>query len=256
MNPTLVSIIMPAYNAASTLSQSIASICEQQYQHWELLVLEDCSTDDTRRIASEWTMKDSRIQLISSNINRGVVRMRNIGIRLAKGDWIAFCDADDWWIPEKLALQLELAEARNANLIYSAVYYARFKKVLRTKEIQLLPDVDYEGMMRTNAIPMSTAVYSRRVHGRYYFKPVSERLIHEDYAYWLLLFRKGRVVSAYVDQPTTYIRLLAGSRSANLIHGAHSHVLILRDVCKLSYWQIFGYFIYYTITSLKKRLFF
>ncbi len=255
MNPTLVSIIMPAYNAASTLSESIASICAQQYQHWELLVLDDCSTDETRKLAREWTAKDSRIQLIASNANRGVVRMRNIGIRLAKGNWIAYCDADDWWIPEKLALQLELAEARGANLVYSAVYYARFKKTLRTKEIQLLADVDYKGMMLTNAIPMSSAMYLREVHGRHYFMPVSERLIHEDYAYWLQLFKKGKVISAYVDRPTTYIRLLAGSRSSNLWHGARSHVMILLQECDLNYFQIFWNFIIYASIAARKRLF-
>ncbi|HOI31851.1 MAG: glycosyltransferase family 2 protein [Bacteroidales bacterium] len=256
MNPKLVSIIMPAYNAASTLSQSIASIFAQDYRHWELLVLNDASKDETSRIANEWVRKDSRIRLISSENNRGVVRMRNIGIRLAKGEWIAFCDADDWWIPEKLSLQLELAKKRGANLVYSAVYYARFKKVLRTKEIQLLPDVDYKGMTLTNAIPMSSAIYSREVHGRHYFMPVSERLIHEDYAFWLQLFKKGKVISAYVSEPTTYIRLLAGSRSANIVHGARSFVMILRQECGLTYGQIFRNFMHYSLTAARKRLFF
>ena len=123
-NP-LVSVVMPCYNAAATIQQSVRSIQAQIYTNWELLILVDGSTDNTATIAHSLALSEPRIRLVVSAYNRGVIRMRNLGIRLAKGEWIAYCDSDDWWIPEKLQLQLRMAEEKSANLLYSAVYYVR-----------------------------------------------------------------------------------------------------------------------------------
>jgi len=255
MKNQLISIIMPCYNAAATLEQSVNSIIGQLWTNWELLILEDGSADNTKEVASRLAVSDSRIKVINSPLNRGVVRIRNIGIRLAKGDWIAFCDADDWWVPQKLEWQMALAEQKKANLLYSAVYYYKETSSVHQKEIQLLPDVCYSDMLKTNAIPMSTAIYRVNSLGKHYFNPVSKKLIHEDYAYWLQLFKKGKVQSAYVKKPTTFIRLLPNSRSGNLFRAAKSHVLILRNECGLPYHRIAYNFVFYVFTAVKKRLF-
>jgi teichuronic acid biosynthesis glycosyltransferase TuaG len=254
MNSRLVSIILPCFKAETTLEKCVQCILAQTYSNWELLLLEDGSPDNTLETAIRLAATDQRIRLVASPKNRGVVRMRNIGLRLARGGWIAFCDSDDWWIPEKLEMQLAQAASNKANLVYSAVYYIRARKNIQQKEVQLLPDVDFKTMLKTNAIPMSSAMYSVGSLGKHYFKPVLENFIHEDYAYWLQLFKKGLVISTYVNTPTTYIRLSNQSRSSNLMRAAKSHAYILRKEGRLPYTQIGWNFTFYFLTAFRKRL--
>ncbi len=251
----LVSVIMPCYNAAQTLEKAVESVLAQTHTNWELLLLEDGSCDESLSKARQLATSDSRIKLIASAANRGVIRMRNIGIRLASGDWIAFCDADDWWQPDKLEIQLLKARQTDANLVYSAVYYIRERKrSIRQKEVQLLPDVNYQAMLKTNAIPMSSAIYAVDKLGKKYFSNMKDGLVHEDYAYWLRLFRNGPVKAAYLRQPTTFIRLQKQSRSSNLLRAARSQAAILGNENTLSELQIILNMLYYTATAVRKRL--
>lgn len=254
MKHPFVSIVMPCYNAAATLEQSVKSILAQTHTNWELLILVDGSTDNTRDVARTLSSADPRIRIMVSIWNRGVIRMRNLGIRLAKGEWIAFCDSDDWWIPQKLQLQLRMASERNANLLYSAVYYVREGRQVRQKVVRLLPDVRYFDMLKTNAIPMSSAIYSCKNLGKHYFAQMPDRFIHEDYAYWLQLFKKGGVVAGYLRTPTTYIRFRPHSRSSNILKAGRSQIFILRTIGKLPYTLIFFRFLYYSVIATKKRI--
>ncbi len=252
-NP-LVSIVMPCFNAAATIQQSVRSIQTQIYTNWELLILVDGSTDNTTTIAQSLAISEPRIRLVVSANNRGVIRMRNLGIRLAKGEWIAYCDSDDWWIPEKLQLQLCMAEEKSANLLYSAVYYVREGSRVRQKIVRLLPDARYFDMLKTNAIPMSSAMFSCKSLGKHYFSQMPDKFIHEDYAYWLQLFKKGSVVASYLKTPTTYIRFRQNSRSSNLLKAGRSQIFILRNVGNLPYVLIFCRFLYYSVIATKKRI--
>ena len=105
MDP-LVSIIMPAYNAAWSISRSIESVLAQSYTAYELLIVDDCSTDNTLEIAYQYAQKDARIRVIVCGENRGVAAVRNEGIAQAKGAYIALLDSDDVWLPEKLQRQI------------------------------------------------------------------------------------------------------------------------------------------------------
>jgi glycosyltransferase involved in cell wall biosynthesis len=118
-DPT-VSVIMPAYNATRFIDQTIESVLQQTFTDFELLIVDDGSTDRTLEIANEYAFRDRRIQVISQ-ANQGVSATRNHGVRLAKGNLLAFLDADDIWRPEKLAAHIEHFAA-NANL---AVSFAR-----------------------------------------------------------------------------------------------------------------------------------
>ncbi|MDP3462552.1 MAG: glycosyltransferase family 2 protein [Bacteroidales bacterium] len=254
METPLISIIMPCFNAADTLEKAVQCILKQTYTHWELLILEDGSVDASLQLAGQFARADKRIQLINSAKNRGVIRMRNLGIRLAKGQWIAFCDADDWWIAEKLEMQMNLAHTSKASLLYSAVYYVRLKKQIHIKEVQLIADASFKTMLKTNAIPMSSAVYSVNSLGKHYFQQAPDNLIHEDYAYWLQLFKKRKVDAAYIRKPTTYIRLRPHSRSANLLRAARSHAIIMHREGQLPFVIIALNFVFYFFTAARKRI--
>lgn len=246
---------MPCYNSAGTIAGSIDAVLNQTFDKFELLILDDGSTDKTIEIVRGFERNDQRVRLICSKQNRGVVRMRNIGTRLAKGSWIAFCDSDDVWVPQKLEWQLKLASQRpGTNLLYSAVYYARERNPHARQLVRLLPDATYHDMLKTNAIPMSSSMYLVEALGKLYFRPVPAHLVHEDYAFWLDVFRSGKVRAAYLDKPTTIILLRKGSRSSNPLRAARSHLSILLSENSLPWFKVIWYMIIYISIATRKRL--
>ena len=118
-SPDFISIIMPAYNAERTISVSINSVISQTWQDWELIIIDDCSTDRTAHIICKYESSDTRIRHIRNSQNSGVASSRNTGLLQAQGVWIAFLDSDDCWEPNKLALQLDFAHHMQANFTFT-----------------------------------------------------------------------------------------------------------------------------------------
>lgn len=118
----LVSIIVPVYNRASKIERALRSIEAQTYPHWEVIVIDDGSTDGTPEVVKRIAEKDRRIRLIRHECNRGAQAARNTGIRAAKGEWIAFLDSDDEWLPHSLKVRLEEARRRNVKVVHSDCY--------------------------------------------------------------------------------------------------------------------------------------
>lgn len=113
----LVSIIMPSYNTARYISDSIRSVLAQTYTNWELILVDDCSTDNTLEIVGQFD--DSRIILLQNERNSGAAISRNKALREAKGRWIAFLDSDDLWAPEKLEKQIRFMEENGYHFTYT-----------------------------------------------------------------------------------------------------------------------------------------
>ena len=105
MNKGLVSIIMPSYNTAKYIGESIRSVQNQTYENWELIIIDDCSTDNSEEILKKYSLEDNRICYLKNEKNSGAAVSRNRGLRKAKGKWIAFLDSDDLWDKEKLEKQ-------------------------------------------------------------------------------------------------------------------------------------------------------
>lgn len=114
----LVSIIMPSYNTAQYIGESIASVQKQTYQNWELIIVDDCSTDNTDKVVAP-LLSDSRIWYLKNDVNSGAAVSRNRGLREAKGKWIAFLDSDDLWMPEKLEKQIAFMESKGYHFSYT-----------------------------------------------------------------------------------------------------------------------------------------
>lgn len=114
----LISIIMAAYNAEKTIEQAINSVLSQTYPDFELLVVNDCSTDKTAMLAEAIVKKDDRVRLISNEKNSGVSYTRKHGLEEASGEWVAILDSDDAWAPEKLEKQIKLQKKTNADLLF------------------------------------------------------------------------------------------------------------------------------------------
>ena len=121
-SPTLVSIITPTFNCEKFIAETILSVQAQTYQDWELLIVDDCSTDKTVEIISSFQEKDSRIKYFYNTTNKGSAISRNIALQNAKGKWIAFLDSDDLWHPEKLEKQIEFMKKNNYHLFLLIFY--------------------------------------------------------------------------------------------------------------------------------------
>lgn len=251
MKEPLVSIVMPAYKAHATLAMAVKGIQSQSHEHWELLLLLDGEHEQDVQIATALAEADSRIHLYLSSKNRGVVRMRNLGIRLAKGAWLAFCDADDIWLPNKLKWQLKAADTENAHLVCSSFWYWHAKeKEEFWREVKLPAKLDASLMLKTNAIPMSTAMLNVVQLGKQYFSGMPNGLIHEDYDFWLRIMIEKQPKAVSYSRPTVFIRVVPNSRSANKWLALKSHAFILKSRAQLqgiSLWYHMGHYLFWGV---------
>ncbi len=252
----LVSVVMPCYKVEKTLEKSVNGVLGQTHAALELILVVDGFEDNTLGIAKALAEKDPRVRVVASAKNRGVSRSRNLGIRFAKGEWIAFCDADDWWVENKLSHQLALAASEGANLVCSAFYFF-YPGAQKTLEVQTQKHIDYKTLLHTNAIPLSTAMFRLGGQQRHYFPVMPWPYIHEDYAFWLLMFQRFEMRVAYTSIPTTYIAQVEGSRSANKWLSMRSHAFILRAVAGVNIfqcgWLLLSYFWHGASKRLQKR---
>ncbi len=118
-NKTLVSIITPTYNCARFIAETIESVQAQTYQDWEMIISEDCSTDNTYEVIRPFIEQDARIKYICNEKSSGAAITRNNALRVAKGRWIAFLDSDDLWLPEKLEKQVRFMEENGYAFSYT-----------------------------------------------------------------------------------------------------------------------------------------
>jgi teichuronic acid biosynthesis glycosyltransferase TuaG len=209
-NEPLVSVVMAAYNASRTIATSVKSLQAQSYQNWEILVADDKSTDDTASLVAGLAVSDSRIRLITLPENSGGPAIpRNVAIQQAQGDLIAFLDADDEWLPEKLQKQVFFMTSVGAALSCTGYGVIDFNNEDRGS---LTPPRlrSYSDLLSINTIGCLTAMYDARILGKRYF-PICG---HEDYALWLSILREGYKVHGLQECLARY-RLTPGSVSSS-----------------------------------------
>ncbi len=261
----LISIVMPVFHTEAYLRESLQGVLQQDYPRWELLVILDGGPEAANSSLWQSTYTDPRIRWFVSRRNRGLTRSRNLAIRCAKGSWIAFCDSDDAWRPNKLTVQWNEAQRGGYNVLGSGFAFVRQHSLLVSAESDaerlkraILPSIlDYPTLLVTNALPMSSAIYNVEFLGKYYFRTAaSAELIHEDYAYWLNLFRNPAVRSKLVHQPLLCIRIRPQSRSSNKVKAMRAHSAILLEHMGPSLWnrfRVWGYLSLYVYWAIRKR---
>ncbi len=209
----LVTVIMPVYNAERYMEQSIESIIAQTYQKWELLIVDDGSTDSSVQIMQEYCSRDRRIQMILSTGNEGVASARNKGIQAAKGEYIAFLDSDDLWKAEKLEIQIHYMQEHNCGFVYSAYDVIDEKNVYQKTITPYWDKVSYKKLLNTNIIACCTAV----IKSEYIKDNLMPQLKHEDYATWLNILKNHQLIAECVPGILASYRLVKGSVSSNKI---------------------------------------
>jgi len=249
METALVSIIMPMYNAGKFLSKSIESVLEQTYQNWELLLIDDGSKDDSIDIALAFMEKDSRIFLLKNEQNMGIAKTRNKGIEASKGQYIAFLDSDDIWLPDKLKIQLTFMQQHQVDFSYCSYEVVDDhgtkigeRKISETK-------LDYHEMLKGNRIGLLTVMLSRKIAQKYPFPEIN----HEDYACWLSIARNGTVAYLASEQILAKYRKHQTSLSANKIQAAQWTWTIYRRHEHLGLFKSFYYFLHYSLMGLTDK---
>ncbi|MHC3924515.1 glycosyltransferase family 2 protein [Alcaligenes nematophilus] len=242
-----VSIIMPAFNAAHTLPDSLRSVSQQDYPYWELLVVDDGSSDNTVDIVREQALADPRIKLLRQPSNQGVAAARNAGITAAQGQYIAFLDSDDLWLPQKLSKQLK-AMQENRALVSMTAYY-RFQQAPQWQSSTTPPCwLDYKSLLKGNAIGNLTGMYDCQAIGKIYQKAVR----HEDYLMWLEVVRKaGRAYG--LQQVLAAYRVSANSLSGNKIKSLLWTWQLYRHHLKLPVVQSSYLMFHYIVKAILKR---
>lgn len=216
----VISIIMPAYQAQRYISQAVESIQKQTCEEpWELLVIDDCSQDRTAEIIKAYAAADSRIRYVRQNRNRGVAAARNLGLRLARGRYAAFLDADDWWEAGKLKAQMACIRRTGTVLCYTARELVRPDGAALGKIIPAPEQVTYRELLRTNVIPCGSVLLRTDIAREFWF--VHDEC-HEDYILWLHILRKYKT-AAGINKPMLKCRLSAGGKSRNKFRSAWMH---------------------------------
>lgn len=244
------SIIMPCHNGAKYIADSIRSVIAQIYTDWELIVIDDCSTDNSVEIVQQLAAKDSRIKLLKTEHPSGSPTLpRNIGIENAQGRFIAFLDCDDMWLPTKLENQLPLLENEKTAIAFS--YYEKMDESgKRDNRIVRSPStVTYSTLLKGNCIGNLTGVYDTIKVG----KVLQKYIRHEDYVMWLQILNQG-----WIAQNTNSCEAVYREQK-NSVSGNKLHVLcwvwnIYTNELKLSFLQSIYYFAFYMVKSILKFL--
>jgi len=189
MHQAAISIITPAYKAAPFIESTIGSAQAQTYSDWEMLIVDDCSPDDTGDRVEAIAASDPRVILIRQTTNSGPAAARNVALVRANGRYVAFLDSDDLWMPGKLAAQLEFMAERRA-----AVSHTGFRRMTQDgtrlgRLITVPRTLTYERLLCNTAIVTSTVMIDRAKTGPFFMPDAP----YDDYALWLSLLRSGHV---------------------------------------------------------------
>uniref|UniRef100_UPI00372D1CF0 glycosyltransferase family 2 protein n=1 Tax=Alcaligenes faecalis TaxID=511 RepID=UPI00372D1CF0 len=245
----LVSIVMPAYNAAPTLAESLESAIAQTWPHWELWVIVDAATDDTLAIANRFAERDARIKVLACQSNQGASKARNLALERVKGDYLAFLDSDDLWVPTKLAEQLAFMEATGTELCYTA--YLRFNERGPLNLVVPPAQVSYERLLRGNVIANLTGIVKRQVVQDLRFKSIG----HEDYLFWLSALRRVSVGRRLpTTSPMARYRVQAESLSSKKVRNLHWQWHIYRNELGVSTLKSAWLMMHYVTRAVRKRL--
>ena len=244
----LVSVIMPCYNAASTVKRSIESVLNQTYRFLELIIIDDFSIDSTLDVILEFKTFDNRIRVITNDSNKGVAYSRNVGLEIASGEYVAFIDSDDYWDLCKIEIQLAVMLDKHCDL--SGTSYYRMDINGRNLGTVNLDNeiITYFSLLKGNVIAMSSSMVKREAIQEIRF----ENIGHEDYYFWLILLRNGSTGFA-LNFCLLYYTVRANSLSSNKIKAVSYSWDIYRNKLNLSVIRSLRYFTVHLIKSVLKR---
>lgn len=210
-NNKTVSVITPVYNAARFIVGTVESAATQTYKDIEIVLVDDCSKDNSAEIITELQKKYPNIVCHKQEKNQGAAVARNTALNLAKGRYVAFLDSDDLWLPEKIERQLALMKQKECPFCYAAIDFMDEEGNIIKGKRNIQETCDYKYLLHNTIIATSTVVIDRNVMGDFHM-PL--RRGGQDYATWLMLLRNGTVARG-INEVLSHYRISSGSLSSN-----------------------------------------
>jgi teichuronic acid biosynthesis glycosyltransferase TuaG len=244
----LVSIITPSWNVERLIGETIASVQAQTFGDWELLIADDCSTDNTAAVIEGHSAKDPRVKLIRQPRNGGPALARQAAIEQAKGRFIAFLDSDDLWLPAKLERQLAFAREHRAALTFTAFRRINEDGSVTGRLIAVPASLTYDQLLRNTAIATLTALVDREIAGAIAMKNEG----YDDFCLWLDVLRPGHVAHGLNEDLARY-RVRGVSVSSRPMRSAGWVWHIYRGVERLSLAKSAWCFAHWSARAWLKR---
>lgn len=245
---SLVSVIMPCFNAAAFISESIESVLEQTYSNLELLIIDDGSTDHSTEIVQEKALQDKRVKLFQLDGNGGAAVARNYGIHCAQGQFIAFLDSDDLWAENKLEKQVRFMKQNQVGFTFSNYHVITEEKQIK-KEVKVPQVMDYDKLLHNTIIGCLTVVIDREIIGDFEMPLIQTR---QDTATWLSILRKGHLAYG-IQESLAFYRIVSNSLSRKKLNMLKANWNMYRRIEKLSIFYTVECLIGYMFHAIKKK---
>lgn len=250
MTENLVSIIMPSYNCGKFIGETIESILAQTYENWELVIVDDCSTDQTKEIVDAYIKRDPRVKYYCLEKNSGAAVARTRSMELAEGEYMAFCDSDDLWTPDKLEKQL--AFMKKTGYAFTCTAYDQIDEAGKSLDRVIRPrdKCDYNRLLLDCPVGNSTVMYSVKAMGKFRVPDIRKR---NDDALWLQMLKKEKYIRG-MDDVLMHYRIRTNSISSNKLKVVKYHWILYRDIEHLSVARSLfhiGYWVFLKVFRIK-----
>nr|WP_034549672.1 glycosyltransferase family 2 protein [Carnobacterium funditum] len=246
-----VSIITPVYNAEKFIANTIKSVRNQTFEDFEMILIDDCSQDNSEEIIQKISNIDQRIRYIRLKKNSGAAVARNTGLQAARGEYVAFIDSDDSWKKEKLEKQILFMKKNNAVFTYTAFEtISEEGKVLKNK-VNVPTKLNYSDLLKNTAIACSTVIINRTAVGNFSMPLVRKG---QDTATWLMLLKNNTTYAYGLNEVLSSYRNVKGSISDDKFSALKRTWNTYYHIEKLSFLKALYYFSWYIFNAIKKRL--
>ena len=246
----LISIILPTYNSETFISETIFSVINQTYQNWELIIIDDCSTDNSMSIVDSFSKNEKRIKFFKNKTNNGAAISRNIGLENSSGRFISFIDSDDVWELNKLEIQIKFMIVNNYAISFTEYNLIDEKGISLNKTIKVVNEIDYYGYLKNTIIGMSTSMIDLTKTEKFEFKNIRTR---QDTYLWITLLKRGLIAQGLNKTLVNY-RVRKDSISANKYKAAKQVWKLYYNLEKLGLIKSSYYFSCYIFNAIKKRI--
>lgn len=252
MEKDKISIITPAYNSEKFLGQTINSVLWQTYKNWEMIIVDDKSTDSTYEVAKKYAEKDSRIKVIQAEENGGAGAARNIAMDHASGKYYAFIDADDLWVPERLEKQIKFMKDNDYAITYSSFILIDEEGNPKNKGYtKAVKELDYKSFMKNTQVSMDALIIDVSKTGR---PPMpKERGVREDFEMHVALLKKGFKYNG-LDEILSFYRVRDGQSSSNKVDMAKIMLKRYMKEDSIALHKRLMRFGHYAVNAAAKRL--
>ncbi len=229
----VVSVVTALYNSASFIGETIESVLAQSFSDWEMIIVDDCSTDNSASIAAGYSEKDSRIVIISLKENGGAAISRNTAIEAAKGRYIAFLDSDDRWHHDKLEKQL--AFMQKSNFAFTHTWFEKYDEEGNSLGVIVTPpeSMNYKSLLKSNRIGCLTVIYDTEKLGKVFMPLIRKR---QDYGLWLKILKSGTDIHVLPENLAFY-SVRSGSISDNKLEMVKYNWMLYRKVEKFDIFR-------------------